>query len=428
MTGAMYAAISGLKAHMSKLNVIGNNIANVNTHGYKSQRYIFHETLYTTSRGGSNGTTTVGGRNPAQIGYGSVTGTIDLDMSTSTYSPGLATDLMIDGDGFLLTGSKDIADVIDPSNPESLKSLTLTRLGDLKIGPDGYLVNGTGDVVYGFLSTGVDKNGDPMMCDQLVPIRIPRMYEKDVVDPTDPTKILHKKGSPIFPNGPSVKDEDGNLIVKREAANGGTASIEDGWPMKVAADGTESPDYGDLAGAGGAGGAGTTTVPDESENTTARLAYDSFTIDENTGAITVVSKETDENIIIGYIAVGNVTNPNGVTHVGGPNYKCQAGAGDLKVCLLGGVAKDLGLETINGTTLVRNDDGTYPADGKSPARGMTVDDAGTTKFVTGGLENSKADLATEIAEMITTQRGYQANTRIITVTDSMLEELVNMKR
>ena len=52
----------------------------------------------------------------------------------------------------------------------------------------------------------------------------------------------------------------------------------------------------------------------------------------------------------------------------------------------------------------------------------------TTKMRSSGLEQSKADLAQEIANMITTQRGYQANTRIITVTDSMLEELVNMKR
>ncbi len=57
-----------------------------------------------------------------------------------------------------------------------------------------------------------------------------------------------------------------------------------------------------------------------------------------------------------------------------------------------------------------------------------VTSAGTTMVRGSGLEQSKTDLATEIANMITTQRGYQANTRIITVTDSMLEELVNMKR
>ena len=59
---------------------------------------------------------------------------------------------------------------------------------------------------------------------------------------------------------------------------------------------------------------------------------------------------------------------------------------------------------------------------------IPVQSTGTTALITGGLESSGTDLATEISEMITTQRGYQANTRIITVTDSMLEELVNMKR
>ena len=82
MTGSMYAAVSGLKTHMNALAVIGNNISNVNTVGYKAARYTFNEALYTTSRSGSNGTDTVGGRNPAQNGFGASIGTIDLDMST----------------------------------------------------------------------------------------------------------------------------------------------------------------------------------------------------------------------------------------------------------------------------------------------------------------------------------------------------------
>ena len=57
-----------------------------------------------------------------------------------------------------------------------------------------------------------------------------------------------------------------------------------------------------------------------------------------------------------------------------------------------------------------------------------IQGSGGTELISGGLESSGTDLAAEITEMITTQRGYQANTRIITVTDSMLEELVNMKR
>ena len=103
----MYAAVGGLRSHMSKLNVIGNNIANVNTYGYKSQRMTFKESIYGTSRSGSNGNTVSGGNNPSQIGYGCSVGTIDLNMSPSTYSPtGVQMDCYIDGDGFFMVGDK----------------------------------------------------------------------------------------------------------------------------------------------------------------------------------------------------------------------------------------------------------------------------------------------------------------------------------
>ena len=78
---------------------------------------------------------------------------------------------------------------------------------------------------------------------------------------------------------------------------------------------------------------------------------------------------------------------------------------------------------VNGSRS-KNEDGQY--EGLSTK--AEIGSAGTTQLLTGGLEQSNVDLATEISEMITTQRGYQANTRIITVTDTMLEELVNMKR
>lgn len=87
MTGAMSAAISGMKTHMQALNVVGNNIANVNTYGYKAQRITFKESMYNTLSAGSGGTTVTGGTNPQQIGYGCGVGTIDLDMSTGDLSP-----------------------------------------------------------------------------------------------------------------------------------------------------------------------------------------------------------------------------------------------------------------------------------------------------------------------------------------------------
>ena len=66
LTGAMSAGISGLKAHMDALNVVGNNVANVNTQGYKPGRVTFKESIYSTQSAGSAGTTTVGGTNPQQ--------------------------------------------------------------------------------------------------------------------------------------------------------------------------------------------------------------------------------------------------------------------------------------------------------------------------------------------------------------------------
>jgi flagellar hook protein FlgE len=171
MTGAMYAAISGLKTHMNKLNVIGNNIANVNTNAYKAGSTVFKTELYTTMTSGSNGTSTMGSVNPSQIGYGVSIGSIDIDMSTGNYSAtGRALDCMIDGDGFFVVGDKTLTF----DNSSDLSKLTLTRLGRLEFKADGYLTDNQGSVVYGFLCTGVDATtGNAIISDQLVPIRLP---------------------------------------------------------------------------------------------------------------------------------------------------------------------------------------------------------------------------------------------------------------
>ena len=100
----MYASIGGLKAHMQKLSVIGNNVANVNTQGYKHQRTVFRDSVYSMYRSGSDGTQVVGGKNPSQLGYGSSVASIDLDMSSATYNPGNPTDCAIVGDGLLPGG------------------------------------------------------------------------------------------------------------------------------------------------------------------------------------------------------------------------------------------------------------------------------------------------------------------------------------
>ena len=419
----MYAAIAGLKTHMSKMNVIGHNIANVNTNGYKTQRTIFKDAMYTLYSSGSNGTTTVGGRNPSQIGYGSQVSSIDLNMSTGTYAPGNPMDCMIYGDGFFLTGDKDQAAAIDPANPTSLKTLSLTRVGDMDFRADGYLVDGSGGCLYGFLAVGVDMEGNPVMSDQLVPIRLPRMELVDVdamgnevTDPNTQTAV----GQEYIIRWPVDTLTDPNAAQGAAPTAIRLKDYNPNDPDIVPPAGGAQPDPND---------------PVDETNPLPFVQLDGITIDKETGRISGTTKDTDEWITIGFLAVGNVTNPNGLTHEGGFYYSCSDGAGDLQISMLGGVASDLKtstggtMEYVNGSLFPKPAAGAQP-DPDAPVQSdkMRLGSAGTTELVTGGLEGSNVDLATEISDMITTQRGYQANTRIITVTDSMLEELVNMKR
>lgn len=440
----MYAAIAGLRTHMQNLNVIGNNVANVNTNGYKAGRSVFRTSIYTTLNGGSNGTATVGGRNPSQIGYGANTSSVDIDMSTGNYAvTGHATDMMIDGDGFFLVGSKDIARNFtggssDTGATGALTSLTLTRVGDFEFKADGYLTDDKGNVVYGFLCTGIAtqadvaakppraaKVGDPMFSDQLVPIRKPRVYR-------DTNGAMHV-GYPKAAGG--VQD-----VVAGDAGAGidpiAADAKKDDYDAKVTAAGGAKADEAHLLDYGSF----TNAAGDVVESDYSLANFTSITVDNATGIITGNCGELDgQTVTIGCVAVGIVSNPNGVTQIGNSYYKAGQGSGELVISALGGAGKNMNINYVNGSLAYAaggqggaggTADGktNMPADYAGAVDGNRLRDGGQTTFISGGLEMSKTDLAQEIANMIVTQRGYQANTRIVTVTDSMLEELVNMKR
>ena len=456
MTGAMYAAIAGLKTHMQNLNVIGNNIANVNTYGYKASRAVFKTSLYTTLTGGSNGTTVMGGTNPSQIGYGSTVSSVDVDMSTGNYAvTGKSTDLMLDGDGFFLVGSKEIALSFNGTTDDisMLTALTLTRVGNFEFRADGYLAKEDGNCVYGFLCTGIvtekmitpkipDENGDlvnnpdynpalagmkvgdPIFSDQLVPIRFPRVttayykadgtlaQENEIWDPDDPTKLAPGISEGLAIAYPTVNQyrndpETGARQVLVVGANGvgEYKNVDDLTADDVLA-------VGHLYDAG--------YDPDQEDSTLPQARFTGISFDPNTGIITATSSDTEQVITIGCIAVGTVTNPNGVTNLGDNYYKAGDGSGRLSVSIIGGNAKKMGISQVNKSLL--------PDDADNPdIYGLNVYSS-SSHIISNGLEMSKTDLAQEIASMILTQRGYQANTRIITVTDAMLEELVNIKR
>ena len=122
------------------------------------------------------------------------------------------------------------------------------------------------------------------------------------------------------------------------------------------------------------------------------------------GVITAVIDGGDP-ITVGVIAVGSVINPNGLTKLSNGYYQGGNNAGDMTVGTCTGVLGDAYLNNM-------------PAD--TATSDLAIGKGGTTKIIAGGLESSKTDIAVEFADLITAQRGFQANTKIITVTDEML--------
>ena len=108
MMRSLFSGVSGLKVHQTRMDVIGNNIANVNTAGYKSSRVTFQEALSQMIRVGTAPTEQRGGTNPQQVGLGVQLGSIDVKHTQgNVQSTGYATDLAIEGDGFFIIQNGD---------------------------------------------------------------------------------------------------------------------------------------------------------------------------------------------------------------------------------------------------------------------------------------------------------------------------------
>jgi len=153
MMPAMYSAISGLQAHQTMLDVTANNLANVDTIGYKAQRTTFVNELSELLSGGADATASNAGSNPQQIGLGVEVGSIDNIMNAgSLQSTGNTLDIAVQGDRFLCIGASPTAP--DPTNPTTAAnlptSLEYTRAGNLTTNSEGFLTTSSGAYVMGF--------------------------------------------------------------------------------------------------------------------------------------------------------------------------------------------------------------------------------------------------------------------------------------
>src|SRR4051794_8559867 len=149
MLRSMFSAISGLRAHQTKLDVTGNNIANVNTVGFKASQTVFEDTLSQVLSNGGAPTAERGGTNPAQVGLGVKVAGITTNFGQgSTQNTGRSTDFMISGDGFFVTKAGN--------------EQTYTRAGSFSFDGSGKLVTPDGAVLQGWMAGAdgtVDTNG-----------------------------------------------------------------------------------------------------------------------------------------------------------------------------------------------------------------------------------------------------------------------------
>ena len=314
MLRAMDSAVAGLRAHQSKLDVIGNNIANINTFGFKAQSYSFKEAMYQTSSASTGGTATAAGNNAAQFGYGSLTGSISTDMgaSTPTYVGGF--NASINGQGFFIVSSSN-GDV-DVDDAKGTADLSYTRVGQFSIDSNGYIVDSNNNFVMGFQPDDAITNPPNYDYDNLKPLRVCDI-NGDFLQPGVNTDLAVSN---------SIEINNMGVI---------TATI---------------------------------TMKDPN------------------------GKDVSKTVTLGKAAIANFQNPEGLTKAGGYYYTTNPNdnAGDLAI--------------------------TEPGSGNTPT------------LMAGYIEASNVDMAKEFSDLITTQRGLQANTKIITVSDEVLNEIVNMTR
>lgn len=506
MMRSLYSGVAGLKTHQTKMDVIGNNIANVNTVGFKSSSANFSDTFYQTisSATGPSAETGTAGTNAKQIGLGSLAASITTNITEAggTSTTNRALDVAINGDSFLIVKSGG--------------TTYFTKSGALNVDEAGTLYCTTnGATVQGWMA---DANGD-IVRDSVQDLKV-MTADKMYIAPTATEDVT-------LSGNVDKNDTDLEVTVQNSTTEGFRMTftfydrIGEEYTVQMYLQNTDVSgayalvvsDVVDSTGASifvkeevDADGNKTYT----SSNATVTLGgveYYAATVDEKTGKLTleaggdaariVFDPETGEfsttseafdrpenSTYAGKAIVFDVTNP-GEGRDDTFNHYVIDGSNES-----GGVEIDVSYLTQysqggeSSTSYTRGDaDGYGAGNVAGEMSGISIDSAGrvigtytngekkvlaqiavTTfsnpsgleavgnslfaatlnsglfdgvgeditssggSFTVGALEMSNVDLATEFTNMITTQRGFQANSRIITTTDTMLEELVNLKR
>ncbi|MGM0928710.1 MAG: flagellar hook protein FlgE [Actinomycetota bacterium] len=391
MLRSLYSGISGLRSHQTMLDVTGNNIANVNTTGFKASSVQFQDTLSQMTQGAGGPQAQAGGTNPAQVGLGVQVAGISTNFTQgSSQATGKATDMMISGDGFFVT----------TKGGEQL----YTRAGAFELDSMGRLVSPDGAILQGWMADADGKVsvGGPIGAIDLSPDAISKAVQTDEAVlagnlPSDAANDAEPlvRDIEIF-GSDGTKSTLSLTFTKTAGANewtvaggGRTATITfDASGKLVGAPSLITSNGIDVKLSALSGYAGMTTVGFDSQNGRAAGSLESFTMSPD-GTL-MGSFSNGDQAVVGRVALANFTNPGGLEKAGSSSYRVTANSGQVQL----GTAGTGGLGTLAG----------------------------------GSLEMSNVDLSQEFTNLIVAQRGFQANARIITTSDEVLQELTNLKR
>jgi flagellar hook protein FlgE len=407
MLRSMYSGISGMKNFQTKLDVIGNNIANVNTYGYKKGRATFQDLMNQTVSGASRATENRGGQNAMQIGLGSTMASIDtIHTQGSLQTTGRSLDVAVSGDGFFMVRQGN--------------NSLYTRAGNFYLDSNGSLVTAGGNLVQGF---PVDADG--------------------VVNRSGVTDIKIDTDTTMAPRATTTASYNGNL--KATAAEGTEVEIEtivkDSQGNDISLNITLTKDAGNNAwtanissltnGVTVAGGASVSFAFDAEGKLTTAMPHD-LSLTNNNGANDLAIEMDFSNITqFDSSSSANTDTVNGNSEGYLESFNIGS-SGEVNGVFSNGevrVLSQLALATFsNPGGLTKAGNNLFQESNNSGLPNMGVAGNGRGSLQSGSLEMSNVDLSEEFTEMITAQRGFQANTRIITTSDEILQELVNLKR
>ncbi len=421
MLQAMLAGVASIKAQQTRMNVIGNNLANVNTTAYKGSRVTFQDMLAQTIRGATKPTGALGGTNAIQFGLGVLVGGTDVNNGQgSLNSTSRPTDFAIQGNGYFV--------VSDGS------SLSYTRDGAFNLDANGDLVHSaTGQKMTGWTAnpaTGIINTNKPL--GPAAALNIP-VGARTAVQQTTNVTWTGNLDSRVFTSGGPPASTAGTIRVYDALGTqhdmdivmtqGATANS---WNWSI------TPKNGDTVKAGT--GSGTITFdPATGKMLTGTpglvslvppVAAGTPNIDMTMDLSTISQLATSMQV--------QASNQNGFAPGSLSSFSVDT-SGVITGLYTNGLTRSLGQIAMaifpNTSGLEREGNNLWRDTNNSGVPVIGAPQTGGRGLVNSGfLEQSNVDISNEFTDLIITQRGFQANTKIVTTVDEMLQELISMKR